>query len=578
MPIKNQRSKIKNIFIFFVAVCAITFASCESKEPERMTVLPTALDFIADDPVTQTVTVDAKVKNWDATTTFDWINIGKNDGSFTVSAAKYTETTVARSGTITVTAGATQKITLDVHQFAAKLEMLQISAETLVIEKEKTDTESVVIITNVDWDYNCLDDWLTLEKKGYTLYITPKELNFGLAPRSTTITISGRNVAPVALQVTQEVSHITELNTAEGFFYGDIGTGTALFGLDLYDSSDENVGIQIMGFSTYIAAEKFKLDAGTYRLTEKGEAKSFFDGEYDYEEDMFFGSFAYDFNDGKIILITGGTFTVELSDQTYTIVTYLSGRDPITNAAVKNIFFRYTGTIEFENLSDEISFNDVAESDYTATGTPQLTFSSGDANASTWKGKVEPADDDFGQYIEITNFADEEVTIYADFINGKFILDTEYPVWENPTYLAYLEVLLYHNGNFYNVDPSWWDKSIKYDVENRTIDFSKSVVFSDIGLQHFVIGIYAYHKSNGNGAGWLTNIYPDVKLQLTPVAKPEKLSNKAGLKTGRLFLSKLRSSIGIPTQDMITIDKSKLVPVEGMKLDRLKFEQHDQRR
>ena len=566
---------IKNIFII-LAVSTFVFMSCEIKENDRLVVLPNTLDFFADDPIAQTVIVETGIKNWNVTTSFDWINIDKSDDSFSVTVAKCTETTVPRTGTIIVTAGATQKVTtLDVRQFAAAKDMLHISTETLTFTTEKTDTESVVVITNVNWDYNCSVDWLTLEKKGYTLYVTPIELNFGLAPRTTTIAISAGSVTPVILQVTQEVSQITVLDTADGFFYGDIGTGTALFELDLYDSSDENVGIQILGFSKYISADKFKLDEGTYRLTERGEAKSFFDGEYDYEEDMLYGSFLYDFNEGKVILITGGTFTVELSDQTYTIITYLTGRDAETNVTVKNINYRYTGTIEFEDLSDDVSFTDIAESDYTATGTPQLSFSGDGANASEWEGMVVPVEDDeFGQYIAITNFADEEIAIFADYVNGKFILDTEYPVWENNTYQCYLEVLLYYNGSFYMVDPSWWDRSIRLDVETQTIDLSKSVFFSDIGLQHFVIGIYAYLKSNGDGAGWLTNIYPDIILQLTPVAEPEpektsKSGNKAGFKNRALSHSKLRSFIRT-NQDVITIDKSQLVPFEGKKVDRQK--------
>jgi len=569
MSIKNRKSlarrnqsKINNIFVFLAAV-ALILSSCEVKE-DKLLVLPTTLDFIADDPDSQTIFVDTNVKNWNVSTSFNWIRIDKGDDSFTVSVAKYIETTGSRAGTITVTAGAAKDVTLDVYQYAAAIDILQISSETLIFETEKTDTESIVIITNVNWDYSCLADWLTIEKKGYTLYVTPKELNFGVVPRLATIIISAENVTPVTLQITQEVSHITVLDTVEGFFYGDIGTGTALFGLDIYDSSDENVGIQILGFSKYISADRFKLDAGTYRLTESGEAKSFLDGEYDFEENMLYGSYAYDINEGKIALITGGTFTVELSDQTYTIITYLTGRDAETNATTKNIYYRYTGTIEFENLSDDVNFSDIAESDYTATGTPQLSFSSGGASASVWEGMVTPVEDDkFGQYIEITNFADEEVIIYADYINGKFILDTEYPVWENTTYLAYLEVLIYYNGDFYEVGPSLWDRSIQFDAETQTIEISKSINFVNIGLQHCVIGIYAYQKSDGKGAGWVTNIYPDIKLQLTPVAEPEpEKASKLNSKVNPEFYSKLRSS-----QDAITIDQSQLVPFEGRKLD-----------
>jgi len=563
--------------MFVIAANILLFTACNEKEAISLTVLPVKLDFTADDPSEKTVFVETNKKGWEVNTTFGWINIVKRDNFFTVTVTKYTETTDFRTGTITVKA-AGKEIPVTVFQSAAVESTLSLSKTSLVFEAEIYDSQDVVIIaTGANWDYSIPPTctWLTLEKTGNTLSVTPAGLNFGAEPRLATITITAGNATPAQLQITQEVSYnlYPSFDTAVGVYFGNTGAGTTLFGLDMFNASDDNMGIQILGFSAYASAEKFKLDVGTFRLTEYGEGRSFFGGEYDTEEDSYFGTIAYDFNLGENTLITGGSFNVELSGNTYTIITNFTGKNALTNATVENIRFSYTGTIEFEDASIDMFSTGIAESDYTATGTPQLSFQGGGGDASVWDGLVVPVEDDYGQYLAIINFADEDIPIYADFIFGRFILDTYYPIWEDNDYIGFLEVVFIHDGELWGVDADWVEPSIQYDHESQTIDFSKSFDFSDfgypeIGLKNLSVGVYAYQKSDGQPAGWLTNIYPDVRLSLTPVSSASKLGSKAVLNKKVISHSELTSLTRSADKNLKMKDKAQLVPVDQKKLDR----------
>jgi len=466
--------------MFVVAASAMLFTTCKD-DKDNLSVSPAELTFHADDVSVKTVTVETNVKDWDATPSFNWINIQKRDGMFTVTVDLYKDVTAPRTGTISVKAAGKEEI-ISVYQSAAE-------------------------------------------------------------------------------------EHPT-FDTAKGYYFGNYGNGTAIFGLDMFNASDDMAGLQILGFSAFAPLNNYKLDVGTYNLTEYGEIKSFLDGWYDNEEDMPFGTFLYDSKLGKLTLITGGTFSVELSNNTYTVTTNFTGKDAFTNATVNNIHYRFVGKIEFEDLSIDMSSTGIVESDYTATGTPQLSFQDEVANETEWNGRVVPVeDDDFGQYIAITNFADQEdLTIYADFIGGDFILDTQYPVWENDNHVGFLVAVLYYEDKLYAIDPDMWDMSIQYDHESQTFDFSKSVNISGIGTQNISVGVYTIQKSNGEGVGWLTNIYPDIKLELTPISptqtKALMLSNK---KQKVISPSKLPSFTPRVDKKVITIDKSQLVPFDKNK-------------
>ena len=552
-----------NLLMYLVTASMIMISSCNgNKETDKLTVTPTAISFSATNPVVITVTVDTNVKDWNPVTSDNWIFISKSEEKFTVMVTEYTGTG-DREGTIVVKAGKAEE-TIKVTQTARLDITLTLNPSSITFAENETGTKPVVVTPiSANWEFSCSANWLILSKTGSTLNVTVNDLYFGNEARTATVTVTAGNAAPVNLEVNQEPSKATvvEFDAADGFYYGNyFDTGTANFELYFFDISEEQeYEIFIDGFSTLPTSESeianFKLDVGTYSFEETGNKRTWIN------------IMVFNNTTDKLLFATQGTFTVALSNDIYTISsTNLSGfMDAETGASVAGaISMTFTGPIDFEDMTYKLS--DFSLSQYTATGSPQLSFNGGVLNETEWNGEVVPNDDEFGQYIAITNFAESGITIFADIIDGKLILDTENPVYYDSEYEFYLELLLYYDGGFY-FNPSWWDGSIQFDKINGIIDFSKSFTFSDIGRQDLVVGIFAY-SIDGNDGGWVTNVYPDIKLELTPITQEgtskSRVRENITEKRSSCYSSKKHSTVN---KD-IKLDNSKLIHDHHHKFDK----------
>jgi len=443
-------------------------------------------------------------------------------------------------------------------------------------------TKNVLVTTDAaNWDATNTATWLTIEKWYNTLRITPNDLNTGTSYRSTTVIISVENTTPFMLEVTQAITSEAIYNTAEGGYFGNLaGTGTACFFLDLYHSSDPNIGVFIMGFSTLSGSfTNFKLDAGIYTLATSFAVRTFLPGIKD--EDDLIGTIVYDYHAEKFILVTGGTFTVALSGSTYTITTNFTGKDSYSGAVVNDIRLNFTGTISFEDYSDnggdDPPFGNIKESTYTATtGTPRF-FNNG---PDTWSGEIFLDEDQIGPYYTITNFFDDDWNIYADYVDGKIYLDDYSVLWEGSlvddpgTFQAYLGYGVRYNGKNY-VIPMSDPVEIQYNENSRILDFSNKVNIDfegSIGVVYdltLYIGIYAKPKP-GTGSGtisyWIGDVYPDIKLQLTPISSLYSSKSIHRVKS----IEKLRyltSLLPTSSKNVITINGSQLTPDQRVKID-----------
>ena len=524
---------MKNKFLIYIAALLVFVSGCneDMKKETVLKVLETRCD-ISSDGGTGVITVETNAA-LDAGSNKEWCTVNVSGKQVNVTVAANNELT-GRTAVVTLTAGdKTAKVPITQN---GVIHTILLNPTSLAFKRFETGTKNVTINTFFpDWDFECDALWLTLAKEGNTLRVTVDELNDDTSPRTAAITITSGYLSPVTLQVTQAASGFTVFDSADAVYWGDYyGTGTANFELYLFNDSDPVHGLYIECFST--KGTGLTLDAGTYVYQMTGSALTFIDAGYgDLDE------FEFD------IKFEEGTFEVALEEveseeSVYTITVNFTGVDGVEYG------YMFTGTMEFYDMdgdsNEPLYFTDIQESAYTATGTPQVKFQDGGINASEWEGEVVPVEDESGQYIAITNFADEDITIFADFRDGRFILDTEYPVWENETHIAYLELFLYYNEGIYDVDPGWWDGTVQYDKATRTINFSRSITFSDIGRQNLGVGVYAYQKSNGADAGLMTNIYTDVRITLTSAAPVpgSKSSNRTKIrnksKTGlniRLF-------------------------------------------
>ena len=536
--------------IYAVAAYVMILTACKDDVKDTLTATPTKLYFAGHGAAGQSVRVETNNKDWSVVPSSEnWISVSnKREDSFTVSVTDNT-TTAERTGTVTVKAGKAEEV-ITVTQDPGGNYTLSIDPNSITFAANETQTKNVSVTTNAgNWSFSQPTEWLSLEKQGSTLKVTPKNLNLTDKSRETTITITAGNTKET-LQVTQEVSPITTLKYADGYFWGNYyGTRTANFMLDVY-SEDETIGFFVDAFCTYPSnLAGFKLDAGRYVFEESGEAKTFIYGECVI--DMFN-------NPGDYIEITGGFFDVALSGNTYTITTNFNGVYFKTKKQVNNIVLKFTGPIEFENLSNDIFFPDIEECDYAATGTPY------EWGKETWEGEFLPIDADI-QFFVITNFGGEDVAIFADIICGELILDPF--VWYNDNYAIFLDYLILHEGRFWFLG-DYDEHPVVYDKATRTLDFSRKVNVTGLGERDVYVSVAVYdRKNNFELVEILVDAYPDIKLELktsTP-APVSKLNSKMVLKNQKSSRSHFKSS-DRAIDKTITIDRSKLTKIPNAQL------------
>ena len=300
-------------------------------------------------------------------------------------------------------------------------------------------------------------------------------------------------------------------DTAECVYSGVmLENGTTVFKLELYHSSNPNTGIIIMGFcSLPSSSTNFRLDAGTYNIASTGAVRTLFPGMM--ENDVVIGTLWYDFDMSKVIWITSGAITVTQSGSSYTINGNFTGEDAVTGKAEENIRFSYTGTIDFTELP--LSFEDIGNSTYIATGTPRW-FDTPSPN--TWTGTLEVVDDGNERKYKIINWGNQgnDYYVYCIYRDGKIYLDYTTKIASNNTYDGYFRIGIIREANTLSLYRSD-EYEISYNKTTRILDFGGSINSSGQSYPA-LMGIAAYNKNTGDAGSVFSDFYENLKLQLTP--------------------------------------------------------------
>jgi len=303
---------------------------------------------------------------------------------------------------------------------------------------------------------------------------------------------------------------------------------------------------------------------GTYSIASTGALRTIHPGSV--KDDVIYPSCLYDENMYIYTLITGGTLTVALTGNTYTITADLSGRDSKTGATVNNILISYTGQIVFEDET-KVRFEDIVKSTYNATGTPRWTNPLGPA---TWSGNLEP--EATPKRYKITNWGNRGVDyyVYCKYTDeGKIIMDTETRVAYNNTTGrdGYFRVGFFDNNEEFRV----FDKTfleVDYNLTNRILNFSGTVTYQ--GSEYpAIVGIAAYDRTTGDFVGWFGQFYEGLKLQLTPI---QSTSSKALQESQNVQLNcnVSPSSTSVKKLNNIVVDEKsdmQKISVEGYETD-----------
>ena len=421
---------------------------------------------------------------------------------------------------------------------------LAVSPTTINFAANETTAKEVEITTDAkEWDFSVETSgtWLNVEKQGNKLRLTPKSTNTTSLPRSAEITVTVKNTDPVKVAVTQ--SSAVLYNTADCIYMGDLlGNGTSLFALGLYQSSNPNIGLGATGFCSFNSFANFKLDTGTYNIASTGAVRTLLPGKFEGKDP--FGTFLYNLTTNKFTFITGGTMTVSLSGNIYTIECSFTGKDAITGEAVNNIFIIFTGIIDYEDESNFLP----EKSTYTATGTPKLSPSS----PKTWTGVLNPDEEDNYKWYEITNWGNDKITVYCDVEDGEILFNDYTRVAFFDKYDCYFKVGFIEGDYIYMA--SLLEKCvIKYDPSTNILDFTETLTYKGTNeafmgkTYEALAGIAVYNRATGSLEGFLTDFYAGVKLQLTPVStrSGSAISQKLGINA---TLRHIKNIAGVETR------------------------------
>jgi len=545
------------LLICVVAANTLVFTACKDDVKDKLTVTPTRLYFTASATEGQTVRVDSSNKGWSVDPSSEnWISVNnKREDGFTVSVTVNT-TTAARTGTVTVKAGKVEEVITVTQDAGVGNITLKINPASLTFGANEVATKNVTVTINAgSWNFSAPPDWLSLEKQGATLKVTPKNLNLGDKSRQADITITAGN-ASETLQITQEVSDesVIRFDRADAIYLGDIDEiGTAEYIIALMN---DFCGVMFESFSTLLPdGDDFKLDEGTYTYDkETGDVKTFAGGVY------------FD-NDGTEIEITGGSFTVALSKDVYTIKTDFEGEDK-KGKKYPSLRYEFSGKIFFDNYYapfPKLEFTDIPETGtYKAKGIPGW-FGDG---LGTWTGNFGAFEDEFGQYYAFENFEDVKCVYFCNFKDGGIFIDGAEPLGGNGDYDAFFRtVFIDDDDNVYYFDADF-EYPVRYYKSTGILDFSTYFVdYENDKRLTAMVGIVAMPKS---GAEWeghcFSELYENLKYQLSaPVVSTSKITKKSILQNKRI-MSHFKSRPSTGAANIIKVDKSKMTKIPKSQL------------
>lgn len=500
---------------------------------DGLSINPESISYEANETGNKPVSIQTNASGWKATQpdNASWLGFNEQGNTLTVIVSEENASTSSRSAAIKVTAGNAFEKTLTVTQ--AGRHTLSLSPSSLSFD-DKAGAKTVTVTTTApNWEASKSASWIEFNKDGNRLTVDVSANNSS-SPREGTVTVTAGNAPPVTLRVTQDV--IIPYVNAEGKYLGNYySSGTAFFTIDLFNL-DTDIGLYISAFCTLpSSSSNFRPTAGTYALANTGAVRTFLPGTV-ISDTRVNGTIVYNFNTKKFIPITDGTFTLEISGDTYTITTDFTGRDHSTGATVNNIRSRYTGSITFPPPPpSSVPF---ATSDFSATGTPPLNS----GWPTSWTGTITPTPSTgTANYYTVSKWG-----LRTDPVNINYISSSKRLMINNTTraYVYnglnyYFEAVAYNQSTgLVNILSSY---EVGYNESTNTLDFSGTYG----GLPVYV----GYVAQSGSSVSMM-QIYANLKLTLTERANaPMHLIGNTVEKTSSKVLSKPQDSGNILRTD-----------------------------
>jgi len=472
--------------------------------PNTLSVNPVSINYATGETGDKTTTVTTDAASWDAKTTADWLTLEKQSNTLRVTVNTLNTGASQRVAGITVTGGNAEPVTVTVTQAVTEANTLSVNPASISFAEDETNTKTTTITTNAaSWDATTTADWLTLEKQGNTLRVTPKSLNTGASQRSANITVTAGTANPVTVPVTQAVTTITiDANKIPGTWkavkcveedgttitYPILGNRNILFSLKNdgtfhWDVQNSVPKVDVRGTWTYSAANRTITCIGT--MTMAGFAPS------DYNE-----SFQIE----------------ELTDDLLVVYQETGYNKP-------------TWTFNRTTESSGPSFYDIVNSNYTATAVPYP----GSTHPSSWNGQVIPQTDQYGQAYGVTRWANSNYTIFLNYnADGSIVLDDKYAIGETSTHWIVPRMFIYIGTTLYVINQGAC--IVAYNKSTRTLTFPTTVTVSGVAYTAW-IGIVGQRKTTSAFDLGVTGFSRNQILVLTPMSSSSSRSNLSPEKT-----------------------------------------------
>jgi len=173
-----------------------------------LTVSPSSINLVGEANATATVTIQANIA-WVAKSNQSWLIIDKEDGSgdatinLTTTAKTYQN---RRTAQVTVSGGGVATRVVTVTQVFGSTLLLEVSPTNLSLGADTDLSSSFNVTSNIDWQVQCNEKWITLDRKNgkdnATISVTGTP-NSSNATRNATITITGYGTPSKTVTVVQ---------------------------------------------------------------------------------------------------------------------------------------------------------------------------------------------------------------------------------------------------------------------------------------------------------------------------------------------------------------------------------------
>ena len=204
----------------------------DKKEPDVLSVSQTELTFGADETQARSVTITTNADFWEYAVSSDWISVQESENTLFVAVSKYTDTSIPRTGSVTVRAGDAPPVRITVTQYPR--DVLGVSPSEQIYEADETGDKTFSIITNAaTWDAVFVESpsWVKLTKNNNSLTVSVTSKNTLTSPRSATVRVTAGSADPVTVTVTQKGAPIPGLQVSTSSLSASYTAQTLTFGI-----------------------------------------------------------------------------------------------------------------------------------------------------------------------------------------------------------------------------------------------------------------------------------------------------------------------------------------------------------